>query len=129
MATKEELQAQAAAVRDALWKIEAAELAEAGKALVGKYFTYRNCYSCPKTEADYWPLYLRIDGCDKDGVLRGVSFQTDSNGDVRVEYRMPSVRMFVPPSGYKPSSRRQFNAAFARLINKLKSQATKPSGD
>ncbi len=125
MATKEELQAQASSAQAALWKIEAAELAAAGNALVGKCFTYRNCYSCPRTEADYWTLYLRIDGCDKDGVLRGVSFQADSNGDVRVEFRMPSVRMFATPSGYKPSSRRQFNAAFSHVIKKLSVVAAK----
>ena len=66
------------------------------KALEGKCFKVRNCYSCPENESDYWFLYIKIQKIEKDDLYKlsdnilshfhGWSFQTDKYGRISVEF-------------------------------------------
>ena len=38
------------------------------KLIVGKYYKFKNSYSLPSCEEDYWNLYIRVDGLDKDNI-------------------------------------------------------------
>ncbi len=57
---------------------------ELKKRYVGKYFKYRNNYSCPQTEKDYWWLYSQVIGViGKDQCIVN-SFEFDSEGQIRI---------------------------------------------
>lgn len=79
------LQAQSATIREKIDKIEAADLREQASKLVGKCFRYRNCYSCPKSDADYWWVYQRVIRSTKQGYLILFSFQVDQYGRFEIE--------------------------------------------
>jgi hypothetical protein len=92
--TKEELQKIIAAgfeAREELRAIEDAEKTKANASLIGKCFKYRNSYSCPESDADYWWLYSKVVSVDGEWaqVLR---FQTDRNGRVEFETCSTHVR-------------------------------------
>lgn len=63
-----------------LREIEDAEREDRNATLVGKYFRFRNSYSCPDTADDYWWLYLHITGISENGWLEYWSFEQDSLG-------------------------------------------------
>lgn len=57
---------------------------ELKKRYVGKCFKYRNNYSCPQTEKDYWWLYSQVIGIiGKDQCIVN-SFEVDSEGQIRI---------------------------------------------
>lgn len=51
------------------------------KEFVGKCYKYRNCYSCPQEEKDYWWMYICVKDI-KDGYLVCQTFQKDSDGKI-----------------------------------------------
>jgi hypothetical protein len=56
------------------------------KKLVGKCFKYKNSYSSPEKESDYWYLYrkvLRI--ADEHPFIVSFDFQTDKDGKISIE--------------------------------------------
>lgn len=53
------------------------------KEFVGKCYKYRNCYSCPQEEKDYWWLYIYVKEI-KDGYLTCQTFQKDSDGKIMI---------------------------------------------
>lgn len=54
---------------------------EENKNNIGRCFKYRNNYSCPEKDDDYWFLYLKIIGVeDKRGDYECIEFQKDSYG-------------------------------------------------
>jgi len=55
------------------------------ESLVGRSFKYRNSYSCPQEEKDYWMLYQRVLSLDHDGTPWGVTIQTDCYGKMECE--------------------------------------------
>jgi len=58
------------------------------KKLVGRCYKYKNCYSCPEKEEDYWNLYTKITGLTNSGSLKGVKFEVTSEG-------VASIRTFI----------------------------------
>lgn len=54
------------------------------KEFIGKYYKYKNSYSCPQEEKDYWWLYIHIIEV-KDGWLRVFEFQKDQYGKIIIE--------------------------------------------
>lgn len=85
MSKLEELQAQARIIQGKMDDIRAAEAYEQAKKLVGKCFKYRNCYSCPDSDADYWWLYRRVVSASKDGYVKMFTFQTDKYGQTTIK--------------------------------------------
>lgn len=82
---KQALQETLAKVRRELSRIEAAERLKANRGLVGKCYVYRNSYSCPETEADYWPLYKKIISLDEFGNFQTLQFENDNSGQLTIK--------------------------------------------
>lgn len=55
------------------------------KKMLNKCFKYKNSYSCPQTESDYWWKYFRVLSVDKDGVMRCLCFEQDCHGVFTME--------------------------------------------
>lgn len=67
-----------------LWEIEKQEAEERNRSLIGKCFKYRNSYSCPQEDKDYWWMYMKVSGVSGTS-LRVWRFQTDKYGKVDIE--------------------------------------------
>lgn len=78
------LRREQAALTARIIEIEEAHRAAELAPLVGRCFRYRNCYSCPESDDDYWFMYTRITGI-LDGALQALRFQTDKHGKIEVE--------------------------------------------
>lgn len=82
---KEQIEAEIGKLRKQLSKLEDAERIETNRALPGSCFRYRNCYSCPKDDSDYWFAYKMVTGLDEFGNPEGVMFQIDKDGKIEIE--------------------------------------------
>lgn len=69
-------------LRQELYEIEDAEQELERKKYDGKHFKFRNPYSCPEKDSDYWWVYYRV--FVKDDELFAASFETDSNGEIKI---------------------------------------------
>ena len=96
------------------------------QSLVGLCFRTRNNYSCPEKPSDYWWLYvrvLRVDG----GALRGLRFEVDKNGTVRVD--KDGFYMVRTLEDYERISPDEFDRQYARMLRHLeKANAAVRSG-
>ncbi len=84
MNRKDELKSIIDKARSELREIEDVESAKKNKAFVGKFFKYRNSYSCPEPN-EYWWLYLAVTGMSEDGNLETWNFQKDHLGQIEIE--------------------------------------------
>lgn len=126
MNRKDELKSVVEKARAELREIEEAENMKASKALVGKFFKYRNSYSCPKPD-EYWWLYTAVIGVTDEGNPRAWNFQKDIYGKVEVEEDMfrPSLS-----AGYTEISEQEFWKAYDGIMFELNSRRpTKRAGD
>lgn len=114
--TIESLNEKAGAIRDKIDRIEGEKRRAEASKVVGKCFRYRNSYSCPQTEADYWWLYRRVTLADKHGWLRVFDFQTDKDGKTSIE---PGNRAMSPASLGEPITLKQFQHAWKVTANRL----------
>lgn len=76
---------EATAVLQAERDREYREKCDAVLKYVGRFFKYRNCYSCPVDESEYWWLYAQATVADDWGNLTGWGFQTDKDGKVEID--------------------------------------------
>jgi hypothetical protein len=118
--TVESLTEKARVIRDKIDRIESAERIELANKVVGKCFRYRNCYSCPQSDADYWWLYRRVTMVDSHGWLRVFDFQKDKDGKIWIE---PESRAMSPQSLGEPITLKQFQHAWKTLANTINWQA------
>ena len=115
MSELEELRKQLVVLNGRIWNLEDAKRAEENANLEGKCFRYRNCYSCPKDESEYWWLYRRVTSVGKDGRMQVFQFQTDQYGKTEIEFDKATSSSLGEPITLK-----QFRHAFriaARMIN------------
>lgn len=112
--TEEQLLAEMAPLQAELRKRRDEKALAEARALVGKCFKYRNCYSCPQEESDYWWLYSKVTGVG-DYSARAFRFQTDKYGKTEVEWnvRQPST------GGYIEISAKEFNAAWREVQRRV----------
>lgn len=82
---KEKLQTIMCNARLKLMKIEERERIKEAKQHLGRFYKYRNCYSCPNGDSDYWWMFRKITGMDKYGNLTSLSFQKDKNGKLEID--------------------------------------------
>lgn len=54
------------------------------KKLLGTYWKYKNCYSCPNNESDYWFLFRRVESISGYELLCS-EFQVDKYGKLEIE--------------------------------------------
>ncbi len=113
MSKKAELTRKIARLRQQLGKIEDAEAKTKARALEGRYFKYRNCYSCPEKPSDYWWLYAAVTGV-KDGSAHSLQFQTDKYGQVIVE-----TEKHFTGNGFMEIPREELRAAWLHTMAKL----------
>jgi len=111
-ARADELRAQIASARSELNEIENSERQLANESLMGRYFKFRNSYSLPKTEADYWWLYAYIETVD-DGVAQAIMFQTDRDGKIEIE-----SRSFYGLNGYVEIEADEYIAARSAMLRR-----------
>ncbi len=81
-------------------------------ALVGKTFKYRNNYSCPKKPSDYWYLYVKVTGMNRDGSLKLFTFETDKYRHIVIGV---DRHMYGLDESYKPISAAEYRKALAAL--------------
>jgi hypothetical protein len=120
---KAELEAQIGLLQRELRKIEDTEATERNRYLVGRCFRYRNCYSCPEKDSDYWWLYCRVLSVRGD-TATVLDFQTDKDG--RMEMRPSHFRsaMSLASGGsYQPIPRKQFRAALRSFLARVAKSA------
>lgn len=73
---KTELQKERDRINEQLDEIRTKEYEALNAKDVGKYFRYRNCYSCPSKSEDYWWLYMKVLSVS-GGCLEVFKFQKD----------------------------------------------------
>jgi hypothetical protein len=113
MGRREELEKQIrelSAEHNALVEID--ERAEDRK-LLGCCFKYRNNYSCPESDADYWWLYLKITSAD-DGLM-ALTFEVDKNGRITIDPCHHVYRRTLL-SGYTEIKASELSKAWDRCI-------------
>lgn len=52
---------------------------------LGKTYKWRNCYSCPEKDSDYWWFYLKVKEISADGSLVCSTFEKTSTGIIKFE--------------------------------------------
>ena len=87
MNRKEQLRETANKALAEIWEIEYAERREKNRALIGKCFAFRNCFSCPEGPDDYWILWQKVVALDDHGDPIVFRFQTDKNDRIEIDRR------------------------------------------
>jgi len=109
------------AARLVLYRLEDEERTRKHGALVGRFFRYRNCYSCPEKESDYWWLYVAVTAMDEHGSLRVLKFQTDKEGKVSIEPRTFAMGELFTDGKYIEITEADFIAARRELLQHIES--------
>ena len=112
--SKQALERGIATARAELRDIEEAEDARELAGMAGKCFKYRNCYSCPQSEADKWWAY-QIVRTVTGGTAKSMYFEIDKDGKVSVE-----AERYFSRSGWVPISRTELNRAWKAVERKLR---------
>jgi hypothetical protein len=94
-------------------------LLPAMKKQVGRCFRYRNCYSCPESDRDYWWMFCRITGV-VDFALELLTVQRDRNAKISVEMTsaMPNVEGQLEPR-YEPMSEEEWCREVRPLLGQV----------
>jgi len=69
-------------LRQELSDLRDAENKAKNKKFVGQCFRYRNSYSCPETEEDFWWMYIKV--LKVDSQIHCFLFQIKKNGEVEI---------------------------------------------
>lgn len=102
MNRKAELHDKIARANAELTRITTAENIASNSALVGKCYKYRNCYSSPQSEKDYWWMYSLVLGLNDRGMPEAFVFQKDTYGRITIEPKasfLMSEQQVEIPSG------------------------------
>lgn len=96
-------------------RIRDEESAAEAKALLGRCFKYRNCYSLPQEIGDYWWLYLKVTHI-KEFSSVAFQFQIDKYGKVEID---PARQFFKPSDGYIEIGKREFDREWRKTQARL----------
>lgn len=89
------------------------------KKLIGRFFKYRNCYSCPKPD-EYWWLYSRITAYE-DGGLLADEFQTDKDGRIDIKFNIWKPYLGLESrGGYIEITKAEYLKAKKRLQDQIR---------
>lgn len=94
---------------------EEAEILPRKRALIGRCFKYRNCYSLPKKPSDYWWLYRMYTKLGRDGVLSTLEVQIDKDGCVQMNV---GTHFREPTEGWHPITRREYDRAYRKAMRR-----------
>ncbi len=115
MSRKEELEQLITVARAELDEIRFKEEKAVSANLVGKCFKYRNYYSCPENEGDYWWEYAKIMGYD-GGYLDAIIFTL---GIDQIEFKVSSAVLSNSLCGWIEITQEEFNEAWRSLTAEL----------
>ena len=110
-------------IDELLWA-EKVKLAEKN---VGKCYVYeRNCYSCPKTDADYWNTFFKVTSLhkavDKDDFdyYCVLEIEKDSCGNIEIKQYKEEISFYrFDNRSHKEINPKEFNKVFNRLLAEL----------
>lgn len=85
----------------------------AKKALVGKYFKYRNSYS----DGEWWWLYALVTGVDSGGRILTSQFQRTSMGHISLS--ADEYGGLLPDGGWIEIGRDEFRVAIAEIAGEF----------
>lgn len=114
MSREQELRSQISRLREELDEIEHDKEEYEKRDMVGKCFKYKNCYSMPQSESDYFFLYTRVFR-HVDGNVKILQFQTDMDGCVRIDVE----EMIFPRVHGEEISSGEFEQALGYLVTHL----------
>ena len=101
-----------------IYAIEQKQHANEARALLGRHFKYRNCYSCPEKECDYWYIFAKVIQVSPDGGVVTLSFEVDSRGETKImSGNSTSVHMLT--ESYVEISAKEFNEARESVRNRV----------
>jgi ribosomal protein L35AE/L33A len=84
MTELEELYLQRQTLQNRISDIEGVRRREENESYVGRYFRYKNSYSCPESEDEKWWIYSHVIGITQGGNLRVVRFEDDKSGRIEI---------------------------------------------
>lgn len=99
------------------------------KKLEGKFFKYKNNYSCPDSPKDYWFMYSKVIKITRDDIREGfgdnkamsscevMSFQTDKDGKVFIDKCKATYTHLLG----NEISKKIFDREWAKMINSITS--------
>lgn len=90
----------------------------------GKFFKYKNSYSCPKKPSDYWYAYTKVVSIKPDDIYEGHAgvvlshctvycFQIDKYGNLLVEINKKTCTHSLG----KEIPETEFNRAFGKIVD------------
>lgn len=89
------------------------------KKLQGTFWKYRNCYSAPNKESDYWWMFQHVVEVKPDGLMLIHEFQIDSNGEAHFQCGKRDSWRFRRLSGWQRATRREWTQALRVVQAKL----------
>lgn len=107
-------------------QVDEREIAPKRRALVGRCFRYRNCYSCPDKPSDYWWLWLRIVGVD-GGCVLCVQTERDKYGKITIENHAIPCFDGTVHEAYRPVTRRQYDRATSGMLAQARKLLATPT--
>lgn len=103
-------------IQDELQVFENDELKEK---YLGKYFKYsRNCYSCPKTEEDYWDIYYFVVNVVENGMLNTIRHEKTSDGEIKIGKELKHGMSFLD-SKIIEVSKEEYKNAWKLIMDKI----------
>lgn len=81
---------------------------------VGKYYKYKNCYSCPESEKDYWYVYRYVKRISEYSLVI-FEFEKDKHGKITIE---PSA-LHSEMSGWAPCTPLEFANAWKVITDEI----------
>lgn len=126
MSRETELHEQIGRLRRELGEIETGKKRKAALSLYGKCFRYRNCYSMPEGEKDYWWTWARVIGVSDAGAPISFEFQTDKNGrfECQTEEHYSGLS-----GGWSPTTFAEYRAAWETAMRHVAEQTAGPLSD
>jgi hypothetical protein len=121
MDKKEELQNTIDTARAELFRIEQVEGIAKAKEFVGRCFKYRNCYSMPQDESDYWWKYRYVHR-QVGGDLYSLTFEKCSNNTISIipDDSIAPYHFAAEKSGnWQEISSDEFSDAWAKLLREI----------
>lgn len=114
-----ELKKESARLRLQIHEIEQTEDEKKYRHLLGKAFVTTNNYSCPKTKADYWKLYMKVTKV-VGSHIEVKKFQIDCNGNANLDVNHNWFAHMV--GEYTEISNKKWDAEFSKFIKYIEEQ-------
>lgn len=85
--------------------------------MVGKTYKYRNSYSCPESDADYWWMYMRVAGASENGLVI-ITAGKDFRGRVNIQTQGSAFPIL---DGYIEIDVKEFDMAVTGILSEAHS--------